>query len=282
MALGGKSLITVLYTDGSAVHETCQIFQISADISDLGRTYATPLSCVGDIKTSLQALILYLEPALSSKKSVYKEHFDVAKKRRILVDQEIEASLPPHCNTDLIAPITAAREIARAIKNVVSIVDEAISTSALIRKFISGKTAENYLFMRGGALGWGMPASVGYSLGLKREPVVCLVGDGAAMYSPQALWTAVHEKLPITFVVINNREYNILKNFMKSKSDYNSSKSRKFIAMDIVNPPINYVDLATSMGVPARTIVRAQDIAAAVECGISSGKTNLIEIITAP
>ena len=61
-------------------------------------------------------------------------------------------------------------------------------------------------FLRGGALGWGMPAAVGFSLGLGRQPVVSLVGDGAAMYSPQALWTAAHEDLPVTFVVINNRE----------------------------------------------------------------------------
>ncbi len=50
------------------------------------------------------------------------------------------------------------------------------------------------------------------SLGLDCAPVVSIVGDGAALYSPQALWTAAREKLPVTFVVVNNREYNILKN----------------------------------------------------------------------
>ena len=44
-----------------------------------------------------------------------------------------------------------------------------------------------------------MPAAVGASLGLDRQPVVCLVGDGAALYSPQALWTAAHEDLPEWF-----------------------------------------------------------------------------------
>ena len=51
-----------------------------------------------------------------------------------------------------------------------------------------------------------MPAAVGFSLGIDRAPVVSIVGDGAALYSPQALWTAAHERLPITFVVINNRD----------------------------------------------------------------------------
>ncbi|MEZ5611113.1 MAG: thiamine pyrophosphate-dependent enzyme [Rhodocyclaceae bacterium] len=76
------------------------------------------------------------------------------------------------------------------------------------------------------ALGWGMPAAIGFLAGIGRQPVVSLVGDGAAMYSPQALWTAVNEKLPVTFVVINNREYNILKNFMRGQSHYNLGAHR--------------------------------------------------------
>jgi benzoylformate decarboxylase len=63
----------------------------------------------------------------------------------------------------------------------------------------------------------GAPAAVGFSLGVDRGPVVSIVGDGAALYSPQALWTAAYEKLPVIFVVVNNREYNILKNFMKAQ-----------------------------------------------------------------
>jgi benzoylformate decarboxylase len=124
-----------------------------------------------------------------------------------------------------------------------------------------------------------MPAAVGCSLGLGREPVVCLVGDGAALYSPQALWTAAYEKLPVTFIVMNNREYNVLKNFMRSQAHFTSAKTNKFIAMEIDNPPIDYLALAASMGVPARRVHRAGDIAQAIEVGIASGTTNLIEVV---
>jgi benzoylformate decarboxylase len=53
-ALGGKSLITILYTEGQAVPEQCKVFQLSADAGDLGRTYSSELSVVGDIKSSLR------------------------------------------------------------------------------------------------------------------------------------------------------------------------------------------------------------------------------------
>jgi benzoylformate decarboxylase len=123
-----------------------------------------------------------------------------------------------------------------------------------------------------------MPAAVGASLGLGR-PVVSLVGDGAALYSPQALWSAAHEALPVTFVVMNNREYNVLKNFMRSRSGYVSARTNRFIAMDIDNPAIDYQAMAHAMGVPARQINKASDIAPAIEAGIASGKPNLLEII---
>jgi benzoylformate decarboxylase len=123
-----------------------------------------------------------------------------------------------------------------------------------------------------------MPAAVGASLGLGREPVVCLVGDGAALYSPQAIWTAAHEKLPVTFVVMNNREYNVLKNFMRSQEHFVSAQTSQFIAMEINQPAIDYVALAQGFGLPARRVQKAGDIAGAIEAGIASGRANLIEV----
>jgi benzoylformate decarboxylase len=127
-----------------------------------------------------------------------------------------------------------------------------------------------------------MPAAVGFSLGIDRAPVVSVVGDGAALYSPQVLWTAARERLPVTFVVINNREYNILKKFMRSQPHYASLRANRFIAMDIVDPPIDFMALAASMGLPARRIDRAVDIAPSLEAAISSGVPNLIEIPIRP
>jgi benzoylformate decarboxylase len=108
--------------------------------------------------------------------------------------------------------------------------------------------------------------------------VISISGDGAALYSPQALWTAAYEKLPVTFVVINNREYNILKTFMRSQPHYASVRSNRCIAMDLVDPAIDFRALAAALGVPAHRVDRAADIGPAVSAGISSRAANLIEI----
>jgi len=71
----------------------------------------------------------------------------------------------------------------------------------------------------------------------------------------------------VTFVVVNNREYNILKKYMASQPQSASVRANRFIAMDIVDPAIDFLALAASMGVPARRVERAADIAPAIEAG---------------
>jgi benzoylformate decarboxylase len=278
-ALGGKSLITILYTEGSAVPAGCDVFQLSADVRDLGRTYVTKLSVVGEIKASLKALSPHLHDVTKCKQGAYAALLQKAGEEQPARRRLLAETAAAQMDSPVITPLVAAHEAVRAIGPDVAIVDEAVATSSHVRKLLNSNSPNQYSFSRGGALGWGMPAAVGCSLGLGREPVVCLVGDGAALYSPQALWTAAHEKLPVTFVVMNNREYNVLKNFMRAQVDYNSEKTNRFIAMDIDQPPIDYVAMANSMGVAARRIERAADIAPSVEAGIASGTTNLVEVL---
>ena len=278
-ALGGKSLITILYTEGPAVPAGCAVFQMSADVRDLGRTYTTPLSVVGDIRASLTALLPLLAHATAPNRPAYAALREKAAKDQTQRRALVSGLAASQTGAAVITPLVAAQQAVLAIGPDIPIVDEAIATSTHVRKFLDSGSASQYSFLRGGGLGWGMPAAVGASLGLDRHPVVCLVGDGAALYSPQALWTAAHENLPVTFVVMNNREYNVLKNFMRGQPHYLSCKGNRFIAMDIERPAIDYLALATSMGVPARRIERAWDIAPAIAAGIATGRTNLIEVI---
>ena len=259
-----------------------QVFQLSADVRDLGRTYATASRWWATSGPPWTVLLPLLEPPArrpaprpSRRRAPGGPRLD-ARRAKLLAAADATIRAPGD------RPSVAAREIARAVGADTAIVDEAPATLSHLRTFLHSNWARQYSSMRGGVLGWGMPAAVGFSLGLDRAPVVCVVGDGAAMYSPQALWTAAHEQLPITFVVINNAEYNILKTFMKSQTHYASVRANRFIAMDLVDPRLDFPALAASMGVAARRITRAEEIAPAIEAGIASGLPNLIEVIVSP
>ena len=278
LALGGKSFITILYSDTSPLPAGCELFQLSSDGRDLGRSYPSKLSLVGDIEYSVKELNGILSESLRSDFKKYEaqrisaaESFDNRKKALHKKADELTNQSPIH-------PMVAARELASGIGKT-PIIDEALATATDLRKFLDNDHSKQYSLNRGGALGWGMPAAIGFSLGIGRKPVVSIVGDGAAMYSPQALWTAAYEKLPVTFIIINNREYNILKKFMRSQKDYASAQTEKFIGMDITDPPIDFLALAKSMGIQSQKVTYASDIRLTVKNAIDSNAPNLIEIV---
>ncbi len=277
-ALGGKSFITILYSDASALPEGCELLQLSVDGRDLGRTFSSKLSVVGDIERSLSALNGLIAERIAPREAAYAAARDAARRDFTARKSALEARADELVDNAELHPLVAARALAASI-GATPIVDEAIATASHLRAFLHNSSTRQYSFLRGGALGWGMPAAVGFSLGLGRQPVVSLVGDGAAMYSPQALWTAANEDLPVTFIVINNREYNVLKNFMRSQPHYLSAQKRQFIGMDIARPPIDFQSLSKSMGVPARRLSGVAEIHDAVREAIASCRPNLIEIV---
>ena len=101
--------------------------------------------------------------------------------------------------------------MAAAVPEDVVIVEEAITGSPEIPKAFSFGGHGDYFCGRGGGIGQGIAGALGVKLAIPDRPMVCLSGDGSAMYSIQALWTAAHHRLPIVFVILANAEYRILK-----------------------------------------------------------------------
>jgi benzoylformate decarboxylase len=278
LVLGGHSLIAYPYSDGPAIPPHCRLFQLTGDGHQIGRIHEATLGLVGNLQLSLRALLPMLARNLQPQNSAIARLREAAALERDARRIETAERSDREFNAPTTMPLVAAFETIRAIGPDIPIVDEAPVTIPHVRACLDSASARQYLFTRSAILGWGMPAAVGTSLGLDRSPVVCLVGDGSAMYSPQALWTAAHERLPVTFVVFNNGEYNILKNYARAQANYRSAGANRFIGLDISDPAIDFLALASSLGVSARRVVRAEDIANAVEDGIRSGKPNLIDV----
>jgi benzoylformate decarboxylase len=277
-ALGGKSLITILYTAGPVVPEDVEIIHLSPNPLDLGRTYYTRLGITGDIAVTVARLLQVLEPNSQRKRDKVAHVIASAQERRARGLTESRAQVEARYNELPIPPMVAAYEMMRAIPPETLIVDEALAVTKYVRMFHQSGRAGDYRFFRGGGLGWGMPAAVGCSLGLGRKATVCVMGDGAAMYSPQALWSAANQKLPIVFVIMNNREYNVLKNFMREQPHFVSAQTGRFIGMDLTSPTVDYVALAQSMGVRGVRVESAAKIAEAVAEAIERAEPALIEI----
>jgi benzoylformate decarboxylase len=97
------------------------------------------------------------------------------------------------------------------------------------------------------------------------------------MYSLQALWTAAHEHLPVLFTVLNNRQYLILRQNLLALNG-RAAQTGRFVGMDLDHPPVDFVGLSRSMGVPAMLVEKAADVGDAVRAAADPGGPYLIEL----
>ena len=169
--------------------------------------------------------------------------------------------------------------LAAAVPDDVVIVEEAITGSSEIPRAFSFGVAGDYFCGRGGGIGQGIAGALGVKLAKPERPLVCLSGDGSAMYSIQALWTAAHHRLPIVFVILANAEYRILKhNLDIYRRRFDVATNHPYVQMDLVDPPLGFVEMAAGMGVAGTRVTEPDELAAAVRDALASGAPHLIEV----
>jgi benzoylformate decarboxylase len=134
--------------------------------------------------------------------------------------------------------------------------------------------------LRGGGIGWGLPAAIGAKLALPSRPVVALIGDGSAMYTVQGLWTAAHEKLAVTFVIFNNTSYKILKQRALAMGAF-TAETKRYVAMDLTEPAIDFVGLARSLGLAAERVSTLDQVRSQLTRALASNGPTLIEVVMA-
>jgi benzoylformate decarboxylase len=128
-----------------------------------------------------------------------------------------------------------------------------------------------FFTMASGGLGYGLPAAVGVALaGPPGRRVVCLVGDGSFMYSPQALWTAVRHRLPLAVVVIDNGGYGAMRSFGQVL------QVRDVPGIDL--PGLDFVALARGMGCPGRRVTRPGELDAALAEAMAAEGPRLVQV----
>lgn len=280
LLIGGRSFTAYPYTPGPAVPGTTELLHLSPDAAQLGRVHPTRWAAIGDPKASVAALLPLVRSRVDAAAAAAAVAAASAVREQAV--RQLEETALSRYDASPMDPMAAAHALVRALPAGSLIVDEAITTGVYVRGFHHQPVPGRYFFNRGGGLGWGMPAAVGVSLAHGGEPVLCAVGDGAAMYSPQALWTAAREQLPVVFAVVNNRQYLILKNNLRGMAG-ESVRHDRFVAMDLVDPPVDYLALARSMGVDATLVEKAHDVGDAVRAALDTGRPHLVELpIAAP
>jgi benzoylformate decarboxylase len=146
-----------------------------------------------------------------------------------------------------------------------------------IRQLMRSDDPQSFFGLRGGGIGWGLPAAIGVKLALPDRPVVALIGDGSAMYTCQALWTAAHDRIAVVFVIFNNRSYRILKQRLHAQRGH-AAQVDTYVGMELLDPAIDFVALARSLGIAAERAKTLHETTDLLRAGLAGGAAMLIDV----
>ena len=281
VAVGTPVFPGYFYFSGSALNSDTKLIHIDSDATQIERTEPTDIGIVADARTAMTALADALDLRMSG---AAKE----AAKGRMASTAEQKAAQKAEWQEQLearrdISPMSTERmmtEIAEALPDDAIIVDDSVTTRASIFGALDFDEPGSLLGITGGALGWGMGGTMGVKMANPDHPVVGIIGDGSAMMTVQALWTAANSDIPVVYVICNNRAYRVLKlnmNLYQSEILGREEPSSDYIAMDFPSP-FDIAAIAEAMGVHGRKVEDPTELGDALREAIALGKPAVLDV----
>ena len=277
-SVGGDLFTLSLPSDIEPMPAGLTLIHLDTDPWELGKNYPPQVAILGDPKTTLPDITEALRKAMSSgARGAARERLDAAKAATLAEREALKAKAREIARQTPVQPLSLLNAIGEMLPKDAVVIDETISSGAGIRSLIRSDDPQSFYGLRGGGIGWGLPAALGVKLALPDRPVLALVGDGSAMYTCQALWTAAHERIAAVFVILNNSSYRILKQRLVAQRGLAAQVDR-FVGMELTDPVIDYVNLACSLGVAAERATSVHDATDLIAKGLKSDAPLLIDV----
>ena len=277
-SVGGDLFTLSLPSDIEPIPDGLTLIHLDTDPWELGKNYPPQVAILGDPKTTLPDITTSLRERMSSGvRGAARERLDAAKAATLAEREALKARARELAKQTPVQPLSLLNAIGETLPKDAVVIDETISSGAGIRSLIRSEDPQSFYGLRGGGIGWGLPAALGVKLALPERPVVALVGDGSAMYTCQALWTAAHDRIAAVFVIFNNSSYRILKQRLVAQRGI-AAQADRFVGMELSDPAIDYVGLARSLGVAAERATSVHDVTDLVTKGLKSDEPLLIDV----
>ena len=277
-SVGGDLFTLSLPSDIEPMPAGLALIHLDTDPWELGKNYPPQVAILGDPKTTLPDIIEAVRKAMSSgARGAAHQRLDAAKAATLAERDALKAKARDMAGQTPVQPLSLLNAIGEMLPKDAVVIDETISSGAGIRSLIRSDDPQSFYGLRGGGIGWGLPAALGVKLALPDRPVLALVGDGSAMYTCQALWTAAHERIAAVFVILNNSSYRILKQRLVAQRGLAAQVDR-FVGMELTDPAIDYVGLARALGIAAESAKTVHDATDLIAKGLKSDAPLLIDV----
>jgi benzoylformate decarboxylase len=275
----GADLFTLsLPGEVESLPEDYPVVHLDTDPWQLAKNYPEKVSILGEPKATLPELTAAVAKARTTTEAeALVKRLAHAKAEGIASLHKLNAMADALAERHPIHPLALMQTIGRLLPDDAVVIDETVSSGTGLRRFLKSDDPQSFFGLRGGGIGWGLPAAIGVKLALPDRPVVALIGDGSAMYTIQGLWTAARENLKMVFVIINNYSYRILKqrtNAMKGLA----AQADKYVAMDLDKPRIDFVSVARGLGLTAHKAATLADLGDLLEAALQVDGPTLIDV----
>jgi benzoylformate decarboxylase len=280
LLVGGPFFEEVWYAPGSPLPPGARIIHVESAPERLAHNWPVSVGLVSHPRAALSALRTAVDRGATP--TVHEAARSRNEALRALKAQDGEAQRARAARRWEHAPIAVPRlmaDLEAALPPEAIVVDESITASIDLARTVQFERAGDYVGARGGGIGQALPGALGVKLAHPDRPVVAVSGDGSAMYSIQALWTAAHHDLAVVFVILNNREYRILKHNMDTyRQRFGAKPERGYPNMDLVAPDLGFVDLARGLGVEGVRVSRPGELRPALDKALGAGRPFLIDV----
>jgi acetolactate synthase I/II/III large subunit len=184
----------------------------------------------------------------------------------------------PRLPTGALTTVAVADVIGALMPERSIVVDESNTSSVPLAAATAGAPAHDWLTLTGGAIGYGIPTAAGAAVAAPERPVLCLESDGSAMYTISGLWTQARENLDVTTVIYNNSAYDILRIELQ-RVGAGAPGPRALDLLDLSRPNLDFAKIAEGMGVPARRVTMAEELADALRAAFAEPGPHLIDAV---
>ena len=266
----------VLAPDATLIHLDC-------NASEINRSQPTDLGILCDPRAGLEALSEALDAAFdSARREAARERAEGIGAETAAKRAATQAALRECRSSRPMPPLRMMHELARAAPDDTVIVDDSISARPILHEaFEFSRRGSMHSERAGGAIGWGMGAALGVKLAEPDRPVLGIIGDGSAMLSAQALWTASAYQIPAVYAICNNGGYRVLKVNLHAYFEEvlgEPDRPTSYLGMDLPQE-FNLGAIAGAMGVASERIEDPERVGPAFQRALDSGKPALLDII---
>jgi benzoylformate decarboxylase len=275
----GADLFTLsLPSDVDPMPPGITLIHLDVDPWEIGKNYPPEVAILGDPKATLPELTATLRERMSAgAKGVARDRLKTASEAIAKERDALRAKARALASAVPVQALALLEAIGAMLPKDTVVIEEALSNAPGIRQLINSDDPQSYFGLRGGGIGWGLPATIGAKLALPERPVVGIIGDGSALYTTQALWTAARYNIGAIFVILNNTSYRILKQRLHAMQGI-SHQVDQYVGMELIDPAVDFLSLSRSFGVKAeraKTVHEATDLLAQA---IKDGGPMLIDV----